>query len=82
MCVGIKKPDFKVFLEPLVMELKNLEQGIRLVPEIPKYTSFFLIAAVFDKPAKAAVLNMKSFNGFGGCTECLQLGETLKGKKI
>jgi hypothetical protein len=41
-----------------------------------------LIAAVFDKPAKAAVLNMKSFNGFGGCTKCLQLGETLKGKKI
>ena len=74
MCVGIN-----VFLEHSVMQLKKLEQEILLVPEIPKYTSFYLITAVFDKPAKAAVLNMEAFNGFGGCTKCLQLRETLKG---
>jgi hypothetical protein len=33
---------------------------------------------VFDKPAKSAVLNMISYNGFGGWTKCLQLGETKK----
>ncbi len=32
------------------------------------------MAAIFDKPAKAAVLNMKSSNGFYGCTKCLQPG--------
>lgn len=79
ICIGHKKPDFNVFLEPLVSELKKLEQGVRLVQNVPKYTSFYLVAGIFDKPAKAAVLNMKSYNGFGGCTKCLQLGETLKG---
>jgi hypothetical protein len=39
----------------------------------------FLVAGIFDKPAKAAVLNMKAYNGFGGFTKCLQLGETSKG---
>jgi hypothetical protein len=68
-----------IFLEPLVSELKKLEQRVRLVPNVPKFTSFYLVAGLFDKPAKAAVFNMKSYNGFGGCTKCLQLGETLKG---
>jgi hypothetical protein len=79
ICIGHKKPDFNVFLEPLVSELKKLEQGVRLDPNIPKYTSFYLVAGIFDKPAKAAVLNMKAYNGFGGSTKCLKLGETLKG---
>ena len=79
ICVGYKKPDFNVFLEPLVPELKKLEQDICLEPDIPKYISLFLVAGIFDKPAKAAVLYMKANNGFGGCTKCLQLGETLKG---
>ena len=58
--------------------MKKLENGINLYPEeaFDKYVQFFVIAAIFDKPAKAAVLNMISYNGFGGCTKCLQLGET------
>ena len=42
---------------------------------------FFLIAGVFDKPATAAVLNMKASNGFYGCTKCLQPGITHKDKE-
>jgi len=41
-------------------------------------TKFFLVATVFDKPAKAAVLNMKASNGLYGCTKCLQPGVTYK----
>jgi hypothetical protein len=59
-----------------------LELGVRLIPNVPKYTSFYVVAVTFDKPAKAAVLNMKSYNGFGGCTKCLQVGETLKGTTV
>ena len=39
---------------------------------------FFLVAGIFDKPAKAAVLNMNASNGFYGCTKCLQKGKSLK----
>ena len=39
---------------------------------------FFLVAGIFDKPAKAAVLNMNASNGFYGCTKCLQPGVTYK----
>ena len=56
-----------------------MEQGVRYVPNISKYTNFYLVSGIFDKPAKAAVLNMKAYNGFGDFTKCLQLGEMLKG---
>ena len=65
-------------MKPIVTELKKLKVGIRIDPEIITYTSFYVVSAVFDKPAKSAVLNMISYNGFGGCTKCLQLGETKK----
>ena len=68
-------------MKPIVSELKKLERGIILELRdndkiIRKNIQFYLIAGVFDKPAKASVLNMISYNGFGGCTKCLQLGET------
>ena len=75
------------FLQPIVTELKMLENGICLQSEetllkvSKKYTRFYLLGAIFDKPAKSAVLNMISFNGFGGCTKCLQLGETFETRK-
>ena len=58
--------------------MKKLEVGIHIDPEINTYTSFYVVSAVFENPAKSAVLNMISYNGFGGCTKCLQLGETKK----
>ncbi len=57
------------------MNLMKLEIGINL--EIEKKTrnvKFFLIAAIFDMPAKLAVLNMIGSNGFFGCTKCYQPG--------
>ena len=58
--------------------LKKLEYGLRLrVQNEWKNIRFFLIAGIFDKPAKAMVLNMKQFNGYYGCTKCIQPGISL-----
>ena len=46
-----------------------------------KEIKFFLVAGVFDKPAKSAVLNMISSTGYFGCTKCLQPGESFKVNK-
>jgi hypothetical protein len=59
--------------------ISNIFKGIDVSIEgYLKRRKFFVIAAVFDKPARAAVLNMKSSNGFHGCTKCLQPGESHK----
>ena len=64
-------------MNPILIELKDLEYGVDITIEnVEKKTKFFCIAGVFDKPAKAMMLNMKNSPGFGGCTKCLQLGET------
>jgi hypothetical protein len=68
-----------VYFNPLVIKLKNLELGIKLeINQIISDVKFFLIAGVFDKPAKSAILNMISSIGFYGCTKCLQPGISLK----
>jgi hypothetical protein len=62
-----------------VIRLKKLEYGIELkINNTIQNTKFFLVAGVFDKLAKATVLNMKASNGFYGCTKCLQPGVTFK----
>ena len=59
----------------MIIQLKKLELGIELQMSGDFFDSkFFLIAGVFDKPAKSAVLNMISSTGFYGCTKCLQSG--------
>ncbi len=67
-----------MFMHPIVNELKAVEYGITFDKRNIK---FFLIAGVFDKPAKASILNMKSSNGFFGCTKCLQPGISHKNSK-
>lgn len=39
-------------------------------------TKFFVIAAVYDKPARADILNLISCNGFYGCLKCKEKGAT------
>lgn len=79
MSVGDSKPNFDIFLNPIVIELKRLELGIKIrFADVSKEIKFFLFAAVMDKPAKAALLNMINSTGFYGCTKCLQPGLSLK----
>jgi len=43
------KPELSVFLEPIIEELRKLENGINLSSDdIPKFKKFILIAAIFD----------------------------------
>jgi len=81
--ISLQKPHFNVVPEPIISSRK-LENGINFLKELDslhKFLKFYLIAAIFDKPAKAAILNIISYNGFGGCTKCLQLGETVLTEK-
>jgi hypothetical protein len=74
LSVGESKPEVNKFFLPIIKALKELEYGIE------NDVSYHLVAGVFDKPAKAGVLNMVQYNGFGGCTKCLQPGESLTTK--
>ena len=79
MSIGDEKPNFEFFLHPLVTQLKRLEYGIPIdINGCIRNRKFFLVSAVFDKPAKAAILNMKLCTGFFGCTKCLQPGESFR----
>jgi hypothetical protein len=76
------KPIFNYFLKPIVRELNLLEQGcIMKLNHEKKLLNFFVTHAVYDKPARAAILNIKSFTGFYGCLKCQQKGKSIKTKK-
>ncbi|CAF1023424.1 unnamed protein product [Brachionus calyciflorus] len=77
------KPQINSILEPIVKNLKILELGITFNSRTERFINikFFLLFAVFDKPARAMALNIKNSNGFFGCLKCLQPGKTLKTKK-
>ena len=64
---------------PIVRTLLQLELGIKLHVNSKDTDDikFYLINAVFDKPARASVLKMIASNGFYGCLKCTQRGETL-----
>ncbi|RMZ93717.1 hypothetical protein BpHYR1_021333, partial [Brachionus plicatilis] len=37
----------------------------------------FLIAAVFDKPARSSIIKINSSNGYYGCLKCVQKGKNI-----
>ena len=77
--VGPKKPQMSVLLDPVVESLSILStSGITL--ESGSDRCIFrakLVFGVFDRPAKAAVLNCKQFNGEYGCSVCIHPGKRL-----
>jgi hypothetical protein len=65
----------------LIVSLKKLELGAAIIfKDISKKIKFFLVAGVYDKPARSAILNMVSCIGFYGCTKCSQPGKSYKTK--
>ena len=75
LSVGEEKPNIDYFFNPIVIQLKKLELGFNLsIDNQDRETKCFLIAAIFDKPAKSAVLNINGCNGFYGCHVCYQPG--------
>ena len=59
-------------------QLQKLEHGIKLAKD--GLSKFFLIAGVFDKPARSKTIKMKNSTGFSSCLRCTQAGETFKTK--
>ena len=80
MSVAETKPNFDVLMTPIILELKRLEHGIDLTIDGSTYANlkFFVIAGVFDKPARSAILNTTTSTGFFGCIKCYQKGETIQ----
>ena len=82
LSVSIDKPNFDTFLTPLLIELKELEYGLKIKNYLGSDSiKCFTISGVYDKPARAALLFLVSCTGFFGCLKCLQAGETFKTEK-
>ena len=74
---GTKKPPMHLLLKPIMKKLRRLHTlGVPI--ETPNGLITYqakVEMAIFDLPAKAAVLNAKQFNGRYGCSVCLHPGE-------
>lgn len=81
---GPSKLPTKALLDPVVKNLDRLAiVGITLsTPSGIKTIRGKLVLGIFDMPAKAAVLNMKQFNGAYGCPTCLHPGLHQNGARI
>ena len=79
--VADEKPDFHIFLKPIINELRALEYVINFDMGNNKFNQihFFVLFGVFDKPARAAVLNMINSTGYSSCLKCLQKGDVVLG---
>jgi hypothetical protein len=78
LTVSYGKPSLNKILNSIVHQLKKLELGITLkINNIETYVRFFLLYAVFDKPARAAILNLKNSTGYFGCLKCYQSGKNV-----
>lgn len=74
---GTKKPPMDLLLKPIMKKLQHLYTlGVPI--ETPNGLITYrakIEMAIFDLPAKAAVLCAKQFNGRYGCSVCLHPGE-------
>ena len=75
---GETKPNMTIFLKPIFSELRILEtKGIQVTSPLqpdPFMSKVILLAGTCDLPAKCMVMNSIQFNGFFGCSKCLQPG--------
>lgn len=72
--IGTKKPDVKLYLHNLVIELNKLyDNGLRVKNEIIYPV---LLNGLFDTPARSHFLNHSAHNGRFGCTMCKIKGRT------
>lgn len=68
-----------VFLGELFPQLCELEIGVNLQTlEDYRNVNFFLLFAVFDKPARASALNLVNSTGYYSCLKCLQRGKNVQ----
>lgn len=76
------KPNFNDYLDPIILELKSLDQGeIIKINSEEMLINMFTIFGIFDKPARSAILNMMQWNGSYGCLKYYQPGKSLPTNK-
>lgn len=69
------------FLELIFPQLRELEIGVNLQSlEVYRNVNFYLLFAVFDKPARASALNLISSTGYYSCLKCVQKGLNVRTK--
>ena len=70
------KPPMKLLFDPILKSLGSLAtSGLKIAAPTTTCTVFIqLVLAIFDLPAKAAVLAAKQYNGKYGCSVCLHPG--------
>lgn len=77
---GSSKPEsVSTYLEQFISEFQSLENEIIICDT--KY-SLKIYCIVCDAPAKCFLLSIKSFNGYFGCTRCVQEGEYVNGRVV
>lgn len=78
---GSSKPNMHVFLRPFWKALSRLELHGTVVQAWGSVQNMVckvvLLAGTCDLPAKCLVHNSRQYNGFMGCSKCLQPGATL-----
>ncbi|CAF1128542.1 unnamed protein product, partial [Brachionus calyciflorus] len=77
LSVSFGKPNMDNLLGLIKNDLLKLEYGFSINIDGYQNYKFFLMAAVFDKPARAAVLNVINSYGYFGCIKCYQKGQRL-----
>ena len=77
--VGHTKPPMKLLLDPVISNLDHLRNEGFVITILGRNITITgqLVIAIFDLPAKAAVLCAKQFNGKHGCSVCLHPGKRL-----
>ena len=72
-----------IFLKPIIDELMKLEYGLIVKQNSiqSKLLYFFVLIGIFDKPARAAVLNLVNSTGYYGCLKCSQEGIVIDTKR-
>jgi hypothetical protein len=58
--------------------LRELEYGLSFILDNSyQIMKFFVLYGIFDKPARAAILNIINSTGYFGCLKCIQEGESV-----
>ncbi|XP_064456969.1 uncharacterized protein LOC135367607 [Ornithodoros turicata] len=72
-------PPVHLFLNAFVQNFKNIGQIVWKALNRVVTSNVYAICCVADSPARASILNRKQFNGFYGCSWCLQRGVLVNG---
>lgn len=79
LIISYGKADMSPFFTDMALTLKSLELGVEIkYSRDSRICKFYLLFAVFDKPARASSLNLVNSTGFFSCLQCLQRGKSIK----